>query len=118
MAYDLTYDGKWKASVDYGDDFPLMFAIYQDGEPVDLTGQEIILGIKKGDKVMCQIVGAVSSNEVTFFISFRNDLDMNDVGVGAYKFDFWNKTFAYTYIQEGSFTVDAVAHTVDVVTGV
>jgi len=118
MAYDLTYDGKWKASVDYGDDFPLMFAIYQDGEPVDLTGQEIILGIKKGDKVMCQIVGAVSSNEVTFFISFRNDLDMNDITVDTYKFDFWNKTFAYTYIPEGSFTVDAVAHTVDVVTGV
>ena len=115
MAYDLTYDGKWKAEVDYGDDFPIMFAIYEDSSAVDLSGQELILGIKKGDDIMCEILGAVSSNEVTFFISFRNDLDMNDITVGTYKFDFWNKTLAYTYIQEGQFKVDAVAHTVTVV---
>lgn len=104
---------KIKAECDWGDDFPIMFAVTVDGAPVDFTGQEIVLGIKEKSTVLLESIGITSSNEVTFYLTFEN---MESAGMQpnkTYTFDFWNATTRYTYIEEAIFKTDAVSHNVE-----
>ena len=113
MAFTLEYDGKWKMFLDYGDDGSVTFEFVDDDDnPVDVTGQVLKLGISKDGTVLMEVTGAVSSNEVTFFLAYE-DMKAAGMTVGVYKYDFWNETLRYTYVQEGSFKLDAVSHKVD-----
>lgn len=104
---------KIKIECDWGDDFPIMFAITVDGIAENLTGQEIVLGIKEKTNVILEITGVTSDNEVTFYVTFE---EMESAGMQpnkTYTFDFWNATTRYTYIEEGVFKTDAVSHKVE-----
>jgi hypothetical protein len=113
--YNLYLDGnKWKAELDWGDDFNVMFAITEDSTPVDLTGKEIIFGIKEKNSILVEVNGTVSGNEVVFDMPYSV---LSAGGLSAnktYTFDFWNKTDRFTYIEEGSFKTDGVSHNVEV----
>mgnify|MGYP001764553330 CR=1 FL=1 len=113
--YNLTLAGStWKAEVDWGDDFDVMFAITENGVAVDLTGQEIIFGIKSGKDILVEVTGVVSGNEVTFSLPYTVLSEGGLTADKSYKFDFWNKTTRFTYIEEGTFKTDGVSHSVEV----
>ena len=81
--------------------------------PVDLTGQVLVLGIKQGKTVLLSVTGTVAADAVTFDITYDLMVDAGIEPGKTYKFDFWNKTNRYTYIEEGQFKVDEVSHEVE-----
>ena len=97
----------------YGDNEDIQFTLLDGSSlPIDMTGDTIKLGLKKGKEIVCEIDGIVSANEVIFPI-YANTYIPANIEVGTYKFDFWNETDKETYIKVGTFKFADVAHEVE-----
>lgn len=113
MSEIVVKSGKTNITMPWGDDEDVQFTLLDgNGDPIDMTGDEIILGIKEKSVVKCSINGTVSTNEVIFPLYYATFL-ASSLGVGSFKMDFWNKTKRKTYIDIGSLKFEEVAHEVD-----
>lgn len=113
MSEIVVKSGKVNIFIPWGDDEDVQFTLLDgNGDPIVMTGDEIVLGIKEKGTVKCSITGTVNSNEVIFPMYYTTFF-ASGLDVGSYKMDFWNKTKRKTYIDIGSLKLEEVAHEVE-----
>lgn len=107
-------DGSLDAFLDYGDNFPLSIACFDDAEksiPTNLTGKAFTLGIEdvKTGVSICEVTASVADNIILFNID-HSIYGGKAVEGKTYNWDYWEKISRKTKIPLSKITFRTVAH--------